>query len=154
MIRKFLYSENAIYSFERKNIRPSKINSHGLMVAWVGTRAGAGVTSILVRSFFGRRPWLHGHRRQHTSVLPLSPLFHRPRTFYLDRMLPPDAHGAIGCVQKNFIMLTVWRWHQLLFGSLPYVRLSRVSRRLGWELFTLPSYICMYIYIYICKTLI
>ena len=26
-----------------------------------------------VKLFFGRSPWLHGHRRQHTNVLPLSP---------------------------------------------------------------------------------
>ena len=30
----------------------------------------------------GRSPWIHGHRRQHTSVLPLTPWIHglRPAT--------------------------------------------------------------------------
>ena len=28
-----------------------------------------------------------------------------------------DAHGAMGCGQKNFIILIVWWWHQILSGS-------------------------------------
>ena len=27
---------------------------------WLGTRAGAGGTTTLTESFFGRSPWLHG----------------------------------------------------------------------------------------------
>ena len=56
----------------------------------------------------------------------------------------PRIHGARSCDQKSFIVLVVWQWHQLLFGSLPNGRLSRVSYKLGQELFTLPSYICRY----------
>ena len=52
-----------------------------------------------------------------------------------------DAHTVMGCHQKSFIILVVWRWHQLLSRSLPNSRLSQVSRRLGRELFTLPSYL-------------
>ena len=37
------------------------------------------------------------------------------------------------------IILLVWWWHQLLSGSLPNGRLSRVSRRLGRKILTLPS---------------
>ena len=47
----------------------------------------------------------------------------------------------MGCDYKSFVILVVWRWHQLLSGTLPNGRLSRVSRRIGRELFTLPSYI-------------
>ena len=52
----------------------------------------------------------------------------------------PDAHGAIGCDQKCFILLVVWRWHQFLFDSLSKSRLSRVSLRLGRKLFRLTWY--------------
>ena len=50
----------------------------------IGTRTGAGFTSTLVQNFFGRRPWPHGHRRQHMSVLLLSLSIHglRPRKLY------------------------------------------------------------------------
>ena len=50
-------------------------------------------------------------------------------------------HGAIGCNQNSFIILVVWQWHQLLSRFLPNGQLSRVSHRLGWELFFLPSYV-------------
>ena len=43
--------------------------------------------------------------------------------------------------KKSFIILVVWRWHQLLFDSLSKGRLSRVSHRLGRKLFRPPSYI-------------
>ena len=51
-----------------------------------------------------------------------------------------DDHEATDCDQKSFIILVGWRRHQLLSHSLPNSRLSRVSQRLGLELFTLPSY--------------
>ena len=44
------------------------------------------------------------------------------------------------CSQKSFIILVVWRRHQLLSRSLPNGSLSRVSHRLWREPFTLPSY--------------
>ena len=59
---------------------------------------------------FGLSPWLHGHRGQHTSVLPLSLWIRGQR--------------------PSFIILVVWRWHHLLYGSLSNGCLSRVSRRL------------------------
>ena len=42
-----------------------------------------------------------------------------------------NVHAAVhsmGCDQESFTL--VWRWHQLLSGSLPNGRVSRVSRRL------------------------
>ena len=66
-------------------------------------------------------------------------LWVRPRNFHLARILP--AHGSMGCDKKNFIILIVWRWHQLLSGSLPNGRLSRVSRTLGQKLFRPPLYV-------------
>ena len=50
--------------------------------------------------------------------------------------------GSMGCDQES--LTRVWRWHQLLFGSLPNGRLSWVSRRLGWEMFPFPSYVYMF----------
>ena len=47
----------------------------------------------------------------------------------------------MGCNQKSFTILVVWRWRQPMSGSLPNGRLSRVSRRLDQELFSLPSYL-------------
>ena len=52
-----------------------------------------------------------------------------------------DTHGAMGCNPKSFIILVVWRSHQLMSWSLPNGHFSRVSDRLGWEIFILPSYI-------------
>ena len=52
----------------------------------------------------------------------------------------PYAHGAMGCDQKSFIILVVWRWHQLLSDSLTKGCLSRVSRRLGRKLFRPSTY--------------
>ena len=49
----------------------------------------------------------------------------------------------MGCNQESFVMLIVWWWHKVLSGSLPNNLLYRVQRRLGWELFTLPSYMCI-----------
>ena len=45
----------------------------------------------------------------------------------------------------------VWRWHQLLSGSLPNGRISRVSQwlRLGWELFIIYIIFFLFIYIYL-----
>ena len=63
------------------------------------------------KAFLVCSPWLHGHRRQYMNVLLLSPWMHG---------LQPRKR---------------WRWHQLLSGSIPNGHLSRVSRRLGWELF-------------------
>ena len=37
-----------------------------------------------------------------------------------------DAHEAMGCGQKSFIIFVMWRWHQLLFDSLSKGRSSRV----------------------------
>ena len=51
----------------------------------------------------------------------------------------PYAHGAMGCDQKSFIILVMWRWHQLLSDSLTKGRLSQVSHTLGRKLFRLPS---------------
>ena len=51
----------------------------------------------------------------------------------------PNVHGAMGCDQKSCIILLVWRWHQLLSEFQHNGRFSRVSRRLGREIFTLPS---------------
>ena len=52
-----------------------------------------------------------------------------------------DAHGVMGCYKKKALSFIVWRWHQLLSDFLSKGRLSRVSHRLGRELFTLPLYI-------------
>jgi len=52
----------------------------------------------------------------------------------------PHVHGVIGCDQKSFIILIVWRWHQLLSDSLTKGRLPQVLRRLGRKLFKPPSY--------------
>ena len=49
----------------------------------------------------------------------------------------------MGCAKKAFIILVVWRWHQLLSDSLPNGRLSCVSGRLGRKLFRPPSYILL-----------
>ena len=47
----------------------------------------------------------------------------------------------MGCEQKSFIILVVWRWHQLLFYSLSKGCLSWVACRRGRELFRSPSYL-------------
>ena len=49
----------------------------------------------------------------------------------------PWSHGL---QPKSYIILVLWRKHQLLSRSLPNGRLFRVSHRQGQELFTLPSY--------------
>ena len=72
------------------------------------------------------------------------PMFHI--CFRLGRKLSPcpydaaDAHGSMGCNPKSFTTTVVWQWHQPLSSSLPNGHLSWVSCRIGWEIFTLPSY--------------
>ena len=48
----------------------------------------------------------------------------------------PWSHG----LRASFIILEVWRWHQPLSNSLSNGYLSRISRRLGRELFRPSSY--------------
>ena len=73
------------------------------------------------------RSWCH----RHTSV----------KLFWSQLRYAADVHGAMGSDQKCFIILLVWQWHWLVSGSLSNDRLSRVSRRVGRELFILLSYI-------------
>ena len=60
-----------------------------------------------------------------------------PSLMYADA----DTHGAMGCNHKSFIILVVWRSHQLMSWSLPNGHFSRISDKLGWEILTLPLYI-------------
>ena len=96
-------------------------------------------------------PWIHGlrSRKHHKSVAvtpaPVQVLTQRPLIPSLTSVVGyavccPDAHGAMDCNQKSFIILEVWQWCQLLFNSLSKGRLSRVSRKLGRKLFGPPSY--------------
>ena len=45
--------------FEKFSTKPKTDVKLGTSGRWVGTRTGAGVTSTLLLSFFGRSPWLH-----------------------------------------------------------------------------------------------
>ena len=49
-----------------------------------------------------------------------------------------SVHGPVGYDQESFTLM--WRWYQLLSGSIPNGRLSWVSRRLFWKLFKLSTY--------------
>ena len=94
---------------------------------------------------FGSRWKLYTSWRWHhllSQSLPNGSLSRVSRRLGRERFILPyaatDAHGAMNCEQKSFVVLVVWRWHQLLSWFPPNVRLSRVSRRLDRELFTLP----------------
>ena len=76
------------------------------------------------------RSWCHLHTSEKLSwSQPLDP-WREPQYTRILQQMP---------IQKMLIVLVVWWWHQLLSDSLPNGTLSRVSRRLGRELFTLPS---------------
>ena len=99
-------------------------------------------------------PWSHGlwPKKLYSSVevTPVPcPEFHIGSRLAWELFTLPYAaanvYGAMGCDQKNFIILVVWRWHQLLSKSLPNCCLSWVSCRLGQELFTLPLYLLQFI---------
>ena len=53
-----------------------------------------------------------------------------------------DVHGAMGCDQGSFTL--VWQRHQLLSGSLPNGRMSRVSLQLEARSRTF-HFVCIYI---------
>ena len=75
-----------------------------------------------------------------TSVAAYESVLGYVRNFSPCWYVASDAHGAMGCSQKNFVILIVWRWHKLLSDSLPNGCLSQFSRRLGQKLFRPPSY--------------
>ena len=63
---------------------------------WVGTRTGTGVTSILVKSFFGRSPLSHGLRPKK---------LHHARSVGITiapvRVLPNGRSSRVGCRQDR-----------------------------------------------------